>query len=183
MFRLVMACGFLGCFCCAFGQVGSLDPAQRAVSAAKLYESFFDQVALWPTVPSSSPLIVNGQPSNLKQPTIAEATGLTGTESESLKTIAVECNARLRQFDLASRSAIFDARVSRIAEGNSDTDESAAVKQLNDLADKHRQLALGCIERLRSTLGDPRFRTLDSWVQERRQGQSFFLLGVSVVKQ
>jgi hypothetical protein len=165
----------MGCFWCGVGQFGSLHPAQRAASDATVYESFFQQVVQLINVSGSGSGLLNGQPTDLKRPTVRNAIGLTEAESKALNAAASDCEIAIRQFDLASEPSIFDARLRIIAAENAAASTSA-ILQLNALAEKHREIVLAHIERLRAALGNSRFAMLDSWIHARQQADSFFPL-------
>jgi hypothetical protein len=171
--RVIVTYGLMSCFWLAVGQSAPANRAGASRADTAVYTSFFREVALLKDVSGSGSL--NGQPTSLTRPKVKDAIGLTEAESQILIAVAADCEVRVRQFDNMSQPLIFDARL-RILAGEDAASISHAVQQLNDLAEKHDEIVLDHVERLRTALGESPFATLDSWVRSRKQAESFFPL-------
>jgi hypothetical protein len=135
-----------------------------------VYLSFFRQVARLERV--SGPVLVNGQPSDLRQPTVQETLGLTETEAQILSALAADCELKSRPLDSAARLSTFEARLLAIAsEGGASTSGTQQRKnldrQLDEMVGEH-------IQQLKAELGDSRFEAMDGYIRSKRTGASFF---------
>ena len=166
VYRLATVFGLIGCFYHGVCQDNVLDSPPRNSSDPTSFERFFQQVTHLKNV--SGPVLLNGQPSQLTQPTPQNAIGLTDEESQVLNAIASDCEAKIRSLDASVRSSIFEARLQRIES----EDVPLAVRQLKNYRDERAQIVLTHIQQLRVTLGDSRFKMLDTYV--RSNVNSFF---------
>ena len=149
------------CFCPALCQTGLPD---RGV-----YRSFFMQVAQLNEAPG--PVLINGQVSGLRQPTIRETLGLTENEAQILSAIAADYELKIRALDGALRLSTFEARLSSIeSEG-----ASTAVQQRRKNLERQRdEIVQDHIQQLKVEFGESRFEALDAYVRSRRAGSNFF---------
>jgi hypothetical protein len=138
-----------------------------------VYESFFRQVVRFPQLQSSlGVVLLNGQPTDVRQYTLQDAIGLTDQESRVLKTIASGCEAKIRASDDAAGPLIFAARL-RLIESEND---AQAVQQLKEFGDEQRQIVLAHVQQLKASLEASRFNVLDAFVRSGKQLDSFLPL-------
>jgi hypothetical protein len=157
---LVTALWLTWCFCPALCQTGLPDPA--------VYLSFFRQV-VW-LKQASSPVLVNGQASALRQPTMQETLGLTENEAQILSALAADCELKSRPLDAAVRLSTFEARLRSIeSEG-----ASTSVAQQKNLDRQRDEMVQQYIQQLKVEFGDSRFEALDAYVRSKRAASSFF---------
>ena len=161
--RLTAAFWLTWYFCPALCQTGLPD---RGV-----YRSFFRQVAQLKQV--SDPVLINGQASGLRQPTIQETLGLTENEAQIVIALAVDCELKSRSLDGALRLSTFEARLSSISI-ESEGASTAIAQQRKNLERQLDEIVQDHIQQLKVELGDSRFEALDAYVRSRRIGSNFF---------
>jgi hypothetical protein len=149
------------CFSPALCQTGLPDPA--------VYRSFFRQVAQLKQV--SGPVLINGQASGLKQPTIQETLSLTENEAQILSGLAADFELKSRTLDGAVRLSTFEARLRSIESEGAST---AVEQQRKNLERQRDEIVQDHIQQLKVEFGDSRFEALDAYVRSRRAGSSFF---------
>jgi hypothetical protein len=157
------ACWLTWCVCPALCQTGLPD---RGV-----YQSFFRQVAQLKQ--ASGPVLINGQPSALRQPTIQETLGLTENEAQILSAIAADYELKSRSLDGAVRLSTFEARLSSI---ESEEASTAVEQRRQNLERQLDEIVQDHIQQLRVEFGESRFEALDGYVRSRRAGSNFFPL-------
>ena len=159
--RLTTAFWLTWCFCPA--------PCQTGLPDRAVYRSFFMQVAQLKQAPG--PVLINGQASGLRQPTIQETLGLTENEAQILSALAADCELKSRTLDGAVRLSTFEARLSSIESEGAST---AAAQQRKNLERQRDEIVQDHIQQLKVEFGDSRFEALDAYVRSRRAGSSFF---------
>jgi len=159
--RLTAAFWLTWCVYPALCQTGLPDPA--------VYRSFFREVAWLKQAPD--PVLLNGQASGLRRPTIQETLGLTESEAQILNALAADCELKSRPLDDAVRVSTLEARLSSIESEGAPT---AIGKQRKNLERRLDEIVQNHIQQLKVEFGDSRFEALDSYVRSRRAGSSFF---------
>ena len=143
--------------------------SQQSLPDPAVYLSFFRQVAQLKQV--SGPVLVNGQVSGLRRPTIQEALGLTEEEAQTLNALAADCEMKSRRFDDAVHRSTLEARLLAIAsEGASEK----PTQQRKNLDSQYDEMVQDHIKQLKAEFGDSRFESLDAFIRSKKTGSSFF---------
>ena len=167
--RLVLASGLICGLWHGLCQTGSTQSAPDAT----LYEKFFRQIVRFEEIKDAlGTVVLNGQPTDLRQFTLRDATGLTDQESRVLNALASGCEDKLRSSYDRARPLIFAARL-RLIESESD---AQAAQQLKEFDDEQRQIVLAHVQQLKASFGDSRFNVLDAFVRSGKQLDSFLPL-------
>src|SRR5215467_9845213 len=133
-------------------QTGLSQAPQRSLPDPAVYLSFFREVAQLKQM--SGPVLLNGQASGLRRPTIQEALGLTEEEAQTLNALAADCELKSRRFDDGIRLSTFEARLLAIAsEGASER----LTQQRKNLESQRDEMVQDHIKQLKAEFGDSRF--------------------------
>jgi hypothetical protein len=163
------ACWLTWCICPELCQTGLSQPPQRNLPDPAVYLSFFREVAWLKQAPD--PVLVNGQTSILRRPTIQEALGLTEEEAQMLNALAADCELKSRKFDDGIRRSTLEARLLAIAsEGASER----RPQQRKNLDSQRDEMVQDHIQKLKAEFGDSRFEALDAFIRSKKTGSSFF---------
>jgi hypothetical protein len=147
----------------------SQEPDQKAPDPLT-YLAFLRQVTA--LKPASSPILLNGEATNLRHLTVQEATGLTDQETEILNAVAADCEARISRIDETVRTLTFEARLRSLqSEGASEW----LAQRLRDLDKQRDDIIRDQIRQLEAELGASRFEVLDAYVRSKKSAASFFL--------
>jgi hypothetical protein len=157
------------CFSPALYQTGLSQTPQQNLPDPAVYLSFFREVVWLKQKPD--PVLLNGQASVLRWPTIQEALSLTEEEAQILNALAADCELKSRKFDDGTRRSTLDARLLAIASEGASEKPSQQRKNLDIQRD---EMVQDHIQQLKAEFGDSRFEALDAYIRSRRAGSRFF---------
>ena len=143
-------------------------PAQQQASGnLAMFSRFFSQVA---ELGSPTQMIyLNGQPSDLKRPTLQESIGLSDREADLVTAVAVQCEEARNSIDGSARALTLSARLDSI-DGRTENKQYAALLR------KRAEIIASAIETIRNELGPARFDYLATFVSERSTKLGYFPL-------
>ena len=167
--RIGIAVGIVGCLCSCLGQTSAPDAPQRSFPDSAVYSTFLSQVALLARV--SGPVLLNGEPIALKQPTAQDEIGLTDREARLLNELAAEYSAEGLAISLGQQRLRWE-RLMRITA--SEEVPASLSEQLEALNNRRSTMVLEYVRRLEAMFGDARFRALNDWILSRVKAGTFF---------
>ena len=152
----------------ALGLMCGLCRGQQNVPDSATYAFFFGKVA---QLKSGATILPNGKDTGLIQPSVQQAMGLTGGETEILHDLAVACTAKIRTLDEAVQPFIFEARLRSI---DSAEPERARIRQrLNNIENRRTQIVQACVDELRVEFGELRFEAMQLYLGSRKIADFF----------
>ena len=167
--RIGIAVGIVGCLCSCLGQTSAPGAPQQSFPDSAAYSTFFYQVAQ--LARASGAVLLNGEPSALKQPTPQDEIGLTDREARLLNELATEYSAE----GLAISSAQQRLRWERLMRTTGSEEVPASLsEQLEALNNRRSTMVLEYVRRLEAMFGEARSRTLNDWILSRAKAGTFF---------
>ena len=142
--------------------------SQQSLSDPVFYLSFFGEVVWLKQAPG--PVLLNGQASILRWPTIQEALGLTEEEAQILNALAADRELKSRRFDDGIRLSTFEARLLAIASEGASEKPSQQRKNLDTQRD---EMVQHHIQELKAEFGDSRFAALDAFIRSKKTPRFF----------
>lgn len=130
-------------------------PPQSPSGDLAMFSRFFSQVAELGA--PTQVIYLNGQPSDLKYPTLQETIGLSDREADLVKAIAVRCEEERSNMNRSAGAVTLSARLDSI-------DGQTPNKQYAALLRKRAQIIASAIETVRTELGSVRFDVLATFV-------------------
>ena len=156
--KTIIALGLMRGLCCG----------QESVSDSATYASFFGKVA---QVKGGAPIFLNGQETEMIQPSVQDSMGLTDAEAEILNNLAVACVTRIGKMDEAARPLVFEIRLRLI--GSSGPEQAQLRQRLKEIENRHEQAIRACVDELRAGFGEQRFEIVREYVGTRKNGNFF----------
>lgn len=138
----------------------------HAQPAVARYDTFLREVSS--RAAGDGAVLQNGEPSGLVIPDPKEVLGLGDAEWTSLRAIADEFSARVRAFDIATGSLVFDLRLAVAGE----EDTSALRRQLDARSAIRERMVGQYVDRMLMELR-ARFLEVEKFVSSRASGQFF----------
>jgi hypothetical protein len=132
-----------------------------------LYEKFFQRIADLKQMTDKGVVrtaIVNGETVDAVVPNLNEVLGLTPAQIDLLNETALVCQRQINALS-QPRSWVFDARLQQLQTG--EISESHA-RQMAELQARRRQIVLGAIEKLKSSLPEAGIARLDAFLHSAR---------------
>jgi len=140
------------------------------------YESFFLAVsqlapgrALGVAVGNEGVLALNGRPTNLVQPGLQDALGITLEEARALRAIAVDCQAKRAVIQEALKPLVLELRFAAIAD---EAPPQAASQRYDDLNRQRTEMVRVHIQELRTAFGETRFPLIEAFISARKNSGS-----------
>jgi len=153
-----------GCFgraVCQSAAPAAQAPPERA--GFSVYESFFQRVAQQRDLPKDAPVLLNGQPTDLTEPNVQDAAGLTDPEMQLLREIAADCEAKAHSLMGSESGLRWEALMESIESG--DDASGPAQRQLKYLEDQRDQVVRDHVQQIKADFGDFRFEKIDAFVR------------------
>jgi len=168
---------YLAPSCCLALLGQDLPLSQRSIDLPT-YESFFLAVSqlapgreMGRTVGPGQRISLNATMPKLVQPGLEDALGITFEEARTLRSIAVDYEAKDRAIHEAQRPLVLELRFAAIAE---EAPPRAASRLYDQLNRQRTQLALDHIQELKTAFGAARFPLIENFLSARKNSGSFF---------
>jgi hypothetical protein len=129
-----------------------------------VYLSFFREAA-YQTVE------INGEPTDLVQPSIQDAIGIEEREGQAVLEAAADCEGEIKLLEVNARALVFESRL-RAANEEKPSDDLA--NRLKELDARRIQIILSTVQRLKASLGPERFKVVDDYIRAHANGEPFF---------
>jgi hypothetical protein len=160
--RIGMTLWLAGCFWQAACQ-SAATTAQPDPTGFRIYQGFFHQVCAERDAPKDAPVLLNGQPTDLKFPNVRTDVGLSDPEMQTLWDIAADCESKVESLNRVLRPLTFDYLIESILLGQ---DTSTPLQQRRqELFDQIDLVVRDHVVQLKTALGDSRFEKLDAFVR------------------
>ena len=123
-------------------------PRQQRSLDLPSYESFFKSVLrLTIAPPLDGRATLNGQATNIIQPSLEDALGITAEEAQLLRSIAADCAGQLRAIDLAVPPLVQELRFEALAE---EPKSESISRRYDELNRQRKQTILDHIQKIES---------------------------------
>ena len=132
-------------------------------------DSFLRQVAQLGQ--SAGPVLLNGVPSELRQPSARDAIGLTERESQILTAVAADYQAKVRLLDKVEGPLVLEARLLTLA-GEQISD--SAKQRIQELVQARRQMLADHINQLRAGFNPLRLQVICGYIQSHENAPRYF---------
>lgn len=114
---------------------------------------------------------LNGEPTDLIQPSIQEAMGITDREAQALIDEASVCEGEIDALEANARALVFE---SRLRAANDDQPSDALAQQMRELEVRRVRIVMSHVERLKGAMDAGRFKAVEDYIRSRRNSGSFF---------
>jgi hypothetical protein len=160
--RIGMTLWLAGCFWHAACQ-SAATTAQPDPTGSRIYRRFFHQVWAERDTPKDAPVLLNGQPTDLKLPNVRTDVGLSDPEMQTLREIAADCESKVESLNRILRPLTFDYLIESIQLGPDTSTPHQQRRQ--ELYDQIDLVVRDHVVQLKTALGDSRFEKLDAFVR------------------
>jgi len=164
------------CLASALALLGQDAPLPQRSPNLETYESFFLAVsqlapgkAVGRAVGNDGVLALNGQRTNLVQPGLQDAMGITVEEALALRAIAVDYQARRAVIHDALKPLVMELRFAALAD---EAPPQSVRRQYDELNRQLTEMVREHVQELRNAFGEARFPLIEAFLSARKNSGS-----------